>query len=384
MTETSFSQFADQLRDLWRTRPTRIEADDKVAGVAAGIGYRYGVDPQLVRVAFIVSTIIGGAGIALYLACWVALPADGGTAASESAPNDARDGGAPTTANPDKLSPLRLVALTVLLLAALTATPLDRNVGGLGFVSAALMLGGLWWLYRRQPVPPGMVPPTPQDLDEQDSEVAGTQRLYPAVDSADRGAPLSPPASGGSPGSRLTAGFLGLALLSVATVTAIAIAGGVEWLTPSRIGAIALAVIGIGLVIGAFLHAGRGLVSVAVPVAGFVILASLVGPVNISGGFGDRDIRPTTAIDLQTEYRVGIGELRLDLRDVQLSQDHAIDAEAAIGRVEVIVPGGMNIRVSCEARIGQTECLPDQQASDGPLLTINARSNIGEVVVGRG
>lgn len=393
MNETSSQQFGNQLRDLWRTRPTRIEADSKVAGVSAGIGYRYGVDPQLIRVAFIVSTVVGGAGIALYLACWVALPSDGGASAPGSGPGE----GAPATANPDTLSPLRLVALTVLLLAALTATPIDRNVGGAGFLSAVLMLGGLWLLYRRQPLPPGIRPPTSQEPDAQDSEVGGaqataamldwspeSQQIFPAVDATDHDSASSAPASGGSPHSRLTAVFLGLALLSVASATAIAIAGGVEWLTPSRIAAVALAVIGIGLVTGAFLHTGSGLLIAAVPVAGIVILASLVAPINISGGIGNGDFRPATTADLHIEYQIGIGELRLDLRNIELDQDHTLSAVAGIGRVEVIVPDGMHIRVSCETGIGSTDCLPDQEASGGPLLTINARSTIGEVVVGRG
>ena len=64
MTKTSF---ADQLQDMWRTRPVRLPDKGPVAGVAAGIGYRYGVDPVLIRVAFAVSTIFGGAGVVLYV-----------------------------------------------------------------------------------------------------------------------------------------------------------------------------------------------------------------------------------------------------------------------------------------------------------------------------
>ena len=43
-------------------------------GCAAGIGYRYGVDPVMIRVAFVVATIFGGAGIVLYLAAWLLFP----------------------------------------------------------------------------------------------------------------------------------------------------------------------------------------------------------------------------------------------------------------------------------------------------------------------
>src|SRR5262249_11381776 len=49
-------------------------------GVAAAIGRRYAIDPILVRVAFVVATFSGGAGVLLYLLGWLFLPAEGETA----------------------------------------------------------------------------------------------------------------------------------------------------------------------------------------------------------------------------------------------------------------------------------------------------------------
>src|SRR3546814_19291427 len=65
--------FQEQIQELWRTRPVRLPAQGHVAGVCAGIGYRYGIDPILVRVAFVASTIFGGSGILLSLAGWLVL-----------------------------------------------------------------------------------------------------------------------------------------------------------------------------------------------------------------------------------------------------------------------------------------------------------------------
>src|SRR6266508_1820148 len=53
-----------------------------VAGVLAGLGARMGVDPVVLRVAFVIATVASG-GLALlgYLVAWAALPAaDGGSA----------------------------------------------------------------------------------------------------------------------------------------------------------------------------------------------------------------------------------------------------------------------------------------------------------------
>jgi signal transduction histidine kinase len=46
-----------------------------VGGVCAGIARRYGIDPALVRLAFVVATAAGGFGIALYALAWLVMPA---------------------------------------------------------------------------------------------------------------------------------------------------------------------------------------------------------------------------------------------------------------------------------------------------------------------
>jgi len=45
-----------------------------LAGVCAGIAEYYGWDPTLVRVAWIVLTLLGGSGILLYLIMWLVMP----------------------------------------------------------------------------------------------------------------------------------------------------------------------------------------------------------------------------------------------------------------------------------------------------------------------
>jgi len=45
-----------------------------VAGVAAGVARGLGIDPVLVRIAFVVLALAGGAGVPLYLAGWLLIP----------------------------------------------------------------------------------------------------------------------------------------------------------------------------------------------------------------------------------------------------------------------------------------------------------------------
>lgn len=69
--------FEDTLRSFWATRPVRPRRGGKLGGVSAAIGTRYGIDPILVRVAFVLATIYGGAGVVLYLLGWLVFPKEG-------------------------------------------------------------------------------------------------------------------------------------------------------------------------------------------------------------------------------------------------------------------------------------------------------------------
>ena len=56
----------DDIRDLGRIR--RTTGDRRVAGVAGGLARHLDIDPLIVRVAFVVLTFFGGAGLLLYVA----------------------------------------------------------------------------------------------------------------------------------------------------------------------------------------------------------------------------------------------------------------------------------------------------------------------------
>ena len=73
MTEPNFNPS----KRLSRTREGRV-----VAGVCAGIAAYFGLDPTLVRLAFAVFTIFGGAGILIYLIAWIVVPEEGGDGSS--------------------------------------------------------------------------------------------------------------------------------------------------------------------------------------------------------------------------------------------------------------------------------------------------------------
>lgn len=58
--------------------PTRTTRGRVIAGVCAGIARWLGVDPVVVRIAFVVLGLSGGFGVVVYLALWAVLPDDRG------------------------------------------------------------------------------------------------------------------------------------------------------------------------------------------------------------------------------------------------------------------------------------------------------------------
>lgn len=55
----------------------RSEKDKMLGGVCGGVAEYFGWDPTLVRIAWVIISLIYGAGILLYLICWAIMPIKG-------------------------------------------------------------------------------------------------------------------------------------------------------------------------------------------------------------------------------------------------------------------------------------------------------------------
>lgn len=166
----------------------------------------------------------------------------------------------------------------------------------------------------------------------------------------------------------------------------------------------ALLVVGIGLVVGALTGVGRGakigLVTLGVLLAAALALASTVQVP--SGDVGDRTYRPLTADTVQPQYEIGLGDLTVDLTDVDLSGlsgPVAIAIESGVGDVDVLVPTSADVEVTVDNGIGEAE-LSGQDRSDGgafpgsgqaawsgdgePEFVLTIESGLGDVEVSRG
>ena len=55
-------------------RWTRSRENKMIVGICAGLGKHLNIDPTLVRLAFVIATLVGGWGILVYLVLWVMMP----------------------------------------------------------------------------------------------------------------------------------------------------------------------------------------------------------------------------------------------------------------------------------------------------------------------
>ena len=57
-------------------RLQRSRTEKMIGGVCGGLGEYFGIDPTIVRVLWVVVTLMGGAGFIAYLILWAVMPAE--------------------------------------------------------------------------------------------------------------------------------------------------------------------------------------------------------------------------------------------------------------------------------------------------------------------
>ena len=374
----------EEVRDLGRIR--RSTTDKKVAGVAGGLARHLDVDPVILRVAFVVLTFFGGAGLIAYAAGWLLLPMD--------------DGSEGVIRMEDRNRAVVLTIVTVLAGLAIVAELAGDAWGPFWFpwqlaavaVIAAVLINRH---ERRRSVPPA----PPQHAPHYGPQFGYGQSAQGWVgEQAPQQtwvAPPPPPPVVRDPrrrGPRLfwfTAALVTLALGVLGTVD-LAGASVADGAYP----ALALGVIGTMLVVGSFF--GRA--------GGLILVGLLTVPVLLGATAADRidteplQEAPTSAASLDPSYRMGVGELVIDLRDIEDLDEldgRVLDITVQVGRIEVLVPRDLTVEATAtvhgpgEIRLfGEQRGGIDTQATEthdsgpgSPVLQLDAETNLGEIVV---
>jgi phage shock protein PspC (stress-responsive transcriptional regulator) len=370
---------ASEARDLARLRRT-TGPWRRVAGVAGGVARHLDVDPLLVRVLFVVLTFFGGAGLVVYVACWLLVPEDG------------RDRGIVSLDDGSRALALVVVGAVGLLL--LVGDAFGNGVSWPLAVVAGVV--GLVLLARsgssRPPAPPvaeaapgspGVGPSAAVPAD------AGTAAAGAPTTGSDPGSAAPGPAPGQDPQAWLAryeppvppppppdprrrgpalfwgvmaAVLLGWGVLGTVDVTGTDVPG-------AAYPALTLATIGVGLVLGSVWGRAGGLVAVGLVATLALAVASVGARVDRS----DTVLVPETAGAVPSSVDHAAGRYTLDLTevvDLDELDGRRLDVRVGAGLLRVVVPEDLGVDVSGEVGLGSAELLGRQQ--DGAGLTVEA------------
>jgi predicted membrane protein len=119
--------------------------------------------------------------------------------------------------------------------------------------------------------------------------------------------------------------------------------------------------------------------------------------VPLRGGIDDRVIAPADLAGLPTTERLGIGDLTLDLADVDFTGDERhLTASVAIGQLTVVVPDGVTVELHGDVGVGVVDAFELQNdgwtpsvdetfEGSGPgRIELDLEVGIGHVEVRRG
>jgi phage shock protein PspC (stress-responsive transcriptional regulator) len=116
--------------------------------------------------------------------------------------------------------------------------------------------------------------------------------------------------------------------------------------------------------------------------------------VHLGSGVGDRSYVVAGPQELRSNYKLGIGNMTVDLRDVRFSRGETrVATRVDVGDLRVVVPDDVALRVDADAQLGQVQLLGD--TADGRnvdqhvvqagkrVLVLKAHVGVGRVRVAR-
>jgi phage shock protein PspC (stress-responsive transcriptional regulator) len=371
-------------RTLTRSRSHRM-----FAGVAGGLGEYFGADPILFRLGFAILTVLGGAGVALYIAAWLLIPEEG-------EPNSIGEVALAKTKSYLGEGDHSWIWITALVVGGLIVI---SNLGQMGWDTGALfwavllICGGIWLYHQDRsdgsvtPVVPPVDPVNPRASGWTASSV--TQPI-PASRPVSPRAPVVPK----PPPSRLGRYTFAM-ILVVLGILAMFDNGEVLDMGLAGYGAAALVTIGAGLLIGSVWGRARGPIFLGLLLVPFVLISD-AAEINISAGSGERIYTPGSPAELAESHEMFAGHLVFDLSRMEWgSEPLTIDANLTIGQIEVLVPEGVDVDFRGHAEMGginhfdverhgtDVDLSSPDAADGGPELILDANVFMGEIQVDR-
>jgi len=259
-------------------RLERSASDKMLAGVSGGLGRYFDLNPTVFRVGFVVLTLLGGAGVLVYLAAALVMPGEGK----------------------------------------------DRSFAEQVFAERK-------------------------------------ERPWPLIGLA----------------------IVGVALIVLLSRAALWPAAGAGWIFVLIVGLLVLWVSRSGRWGGRLLRLFLALAAVALAAAvTAVVLAFSWFNVSLGDGVGSHVYAPSTAASIAPSYKLGAGNLRLDLSAIRpAAKELHVKAKVGVGTLRVLVPYGVPVQVYARAKVGDVRVL--QLTDSGRNAVVRTGAGGGYVIDAR-
>ncbi|ADD45707.1 PspC domain-containing protein [Stackebrandtia nassauensis] len=343
----------------------RSAEDRRIAGVGAALGRATGTDPLLWRVLLAVLTLFAGAGLVLYLLCWLAFPAEG----DQTSPFGAM-------VSTKRSSTSRVVTVLLGLGAVLVAIMTFISTNGRPFLVFAFIAALVVVLARRKGTEPVAVEPeTPPAKTYADEYAAPFAPHGPYANRtlelpAESPPPPPPPAPPPAPRQRPERSSLGLVTFCLVVIViggaAILDMLGAKIPLGSTI-AVALLICGGGLLLGTWWGRGRGLILLGVVLSISLAGVSILGQNLPTVPFSSQYTQVVEVDDIPSQLTANLGESGLDLSGVDFADDDRATLSVNIwtGTATILVPENLDVIVNADFQRSTVTVDGEQIDQDG-------------------
>lgn len=123
-----------------------------------------------------------------------------------------------------------------------------------------------------------------------------------------------------------------------------------------------LVLVGLALIIASRSGSHDGLITIGAILTVVLTFTSLTD-INLDLSVGDKNARPTTIEELEDEYALGIGDMTVDLTQLDFPPgETTVAASVGIGELLVLLPEGVAARIEWDAGVGEVKVLGDEKA----------------------
>jgi len=328
-----------------QNRPPLRRVRGVLGGVAAGIAEYLGTEAWVIRVAFFLLCFAGGFGFVAYLAGWLLIPELGSNESIGERWFRA------IAAGPAWIGVALIVIAVMFFLGGIPRGPgsLLGAILGSGLFWAALLLVAGVLIYQGRLF-------SPRDSDD---EIVAS-RAFPSAPASEQPAAVverAPrsrrgprPPRPSKPRSNLGRFTIAAVLVGVGVLALLQNAGAVSP-GAGHYFAVALAIVGIGLIVGTFWGRSRGLIALGLVLAFAMGISVAAGSTTWVATGPDVVVAPASLSDVQSFYQQGAGQLTIDLTNLP-GTDVGLNAQLGSGELTVILPSGMGAVVNYGVGVG--------------------------------